>query len=151
MILGLTFKNKMGFIDGTLPQPDGEMKKSWIICNSIVTTWILNSLSTEISASVNFADSARDIWIDLQQHYQRKNRPRIFQFRREISNLIQDQNSVTTYFAKLKTLWNELSSYRPVCSCGLCSCNDVKEMNTYFQTEYVMAFLMGLNDSFAQI
>lgn len=151
MLLGLTVKNKVCFVDGSLPCPTGDLKNSWIICNSVVTAWLLNSLSKEISASVNFTDSAREIWLDLQQRYQRKNRPRIFQLRKEISNLVQDKNSVTTYFAKLKSLWNELSSYRPFCSCGKCSCGGMKELAEYFQTEHVMAFLMGLNDSFRQV
>lgn len=91
------------------------------------------------------------MWVDLQNRYQRKNSPRIFQIRREISTLVQDQLSVTAYFAKLKTLWNELVSYRPSCSCGKCSCGGVKDLVQYFQTEHVMAFLMALNDSFNQI
>lgn len=89
--------------------------------------------------------------LDLQQRYQCKNRPRIFQLWLELSNLVQDQQLVTTYFAKLKTLWNELASHCPSCSCGKCSCEGVKDLNDHFQTEHVMTFLMGLNDSFAQI
>lgn len=151
MTLDLTVKNKLGFVDGSISEQTGELKRSWIICNSVVRAWILNALSKEISASVNFSDSARGMWLDLQQRYQWKNRPRIFQLRQEISNLAQDQLSVTAYFEKLKTLWNELASYRPSCSCGRCDCSGVKNLTQYFQTEHVMAFLMGLNDSFAQV
>lgn len=143
MLLGLTFKNKVGFIDRTLLCPTGDLWNSWIICNSVVTVWIFNSLSKEISANINFSDYAREIWLDLEQCYQRKNRPQVFQLRRDISNLTQEQNPVTTYFAKLKTLWNELVSYRSSCTCGRCSCGVVKKLAGYFQTEYVMAFLMA--------
>lgn len=135
-------KNKVGFVDGMLLCPTENLRNSWFICNSVVTAWILNSLSKEISANINFVDSAHEIWIDLQQRYQRKNRPRIFQLRQEISNLVQYQHLVTNYFAKLKTLWNELASYHPSCSCGHCSYGGVKDLNQeYFQTEHVMAFL----------
>lgn len=92
MVIGLTVKNKFCFVDGSLPRPTGELLKSWNICNSIVTLWILNSLSKEISARVNFSDSAHEIWIDLQERYRRKNRPRVFQLRRE-------------FFCKNKILW----------------------------------------------
>lgn len=88
MILGLTIENKLGFVDGTLPRQDGDTKNSWIICNSVVTTWLLNSLLKEISTSVSISDSARDIWLDLQQRYQRKNRPRLFQLRCEYQILL---------------------------------------------------------------
>ncbi|XP_038887168.1 uncharacterized protein LOC120077355 [Benincasa hispida] len=151
MKIGLTVKNKLGFINGEIPRPSGELLSSWIICNGVVTAWILNSLSKEISASINFSDSPQEIWVDLQERYQRQNRPRVFQLCREISNLMQNQDSVTTYYAKLKTLWNELISYRPSCSCGKCTCDGVKNLQTYFQTECVVSFLMGLNNSSAPI
>ncbi|XP_038905564.1 uncharacterized protein LOC120091546 [Benincasa hispida] len=151
MKIGLTMKNKLGFIDSSIVHPTGEMHQSWIVCNSVVTTWILNSLSKEISASVYFSDLAQDIWVDLQEQYQRKNCLHAYQIRRELSNLTQSQDSVTTYYAKWKTLWNELASYRPSCSCGRCTCDGVKDLNTYLQTEHVMTFLMGLNESFSQI
>lgn len=85
----------------------------------------------------SISETTRDIWLNLQQRYQCKNRPQIFQLRREISNLVRDQNSVTAYFAKLKTLSNEFSSYRPKCSCGRCNCGGMKQLVEYFQTEYV--------------
>ncbi|XP_022883903.1 uncharacterized protein LOC111400748 [Olea europaea var. sylvestris] len=65
--------------------------------------------------------------------------------------LSQDQDTVSVYFTKLKTIWEELSNYRPICNCGKCTCDGVKELNKYYQTEYTMSFLMGLNDSYSQI
>ncbi|XP_022142327.1 uncharacterized protein LOC111012468 [Momordica charantia] len=100
MIIALTVKNKIGFVDGSISRPSGAQINSWKICNNVVIAWLLNSLSKEISASVLFSDSARDIWLDLQERYQRKNRPRIFQLRRELSNLSQDQLSLSAYYTK---------------------------------------------------
>ncbi|XP_038902375.1 uncharacterized protein LOC120089012 [Benincasa hispida] len=87
MVIGLIVKNKLGFVDGSIPRSTGDLLSSWIICDGVVTAWILNSLPKEISISINFADSARKIWVDLQERYQCKNRPRVFQLRRELSNL----------------------------------------------------------------
>lgn len=66
-------------------------------------------------------------------------------------NLTQGQSSVGVYFTKLKTIWEELSNYRPACSCGKCNCGGTKKLVDHYHTEYVMSFLMGLNDSFAQV
>ncbi|KAA8550199.1 hypothetical protein F0562_001883 [Nyssa sinensis] len=63
----------------------------------------------------------------------------------------QEQSSVSIYFTKLKTIWEELSNYRPNCSCGKCSCGGVKNINDHHQMEYIMSFLMGLDDSFSQV
>lgn len=114
MLLGLTMKNKIGFIDGTLLR--------LMICNSVVKAWILNAISKEISATTNFSDSTQEMWFVYRINTSIK-----------ISNLVQDQLSVTTYFVKLKTLWNELVSYRPSCTYRRCSCGSVKNLvfNTF--------------------
>ncbi|XP_022873392.1 uncharacterized protein LOC111392311 [Olea europaea var. sylvestris] len=111
----------------------------------------LLTVSKEISASVIYSKSAHDIWIDLKERFQQRNGPRIFQLRRELMNLTQVQLSVGVFFTKLKTIWEELSNYRPICSCGKCSCDGNKKLSEHYQMEYVMSFLMGLNDTFAQV
>lgn len=55
-------------------------------------------IKKKISASINFSDSACEIWLDLQERYQRKNRPHVYQIHRELSNLSQNQDSISTYF-----------------------------------------------------
>ena len=66
-------------------------------------------------------------------------------------NLSQDQQSVSVYFTKLKTIWEELNLYKPVCNCGKCTCKGVTGLHAYHQMECTMSFLMGLHDSFSQI
>ena len=63
-------------------------------------------------------------------------------------NMIQDEKSIGVYFTKLKGVWEELCNFRPNCSCGKCTCGGVKDLNSFLQNEYVMQFLMGLNESF---
>lgn len=77
--------------------------------------------------------------------------PRIFQLLRELLNRTKNQQYVSVYFTKLEALWEELSNFRPIGSCGKCSCEGLKNLNSYFHMEYIMSFLMGLNDLFAQI
>lgn len=66
-------------------------------------------------------------------------------------NLTQGQSSVITYITKLKIVWEELSNYRPLCSCGKCVCGGNKNLDEQHQMEYVMSLLMRLHESFAQI
>ena len=44
-----------------------------------------------------------------------------------------------------------MNVFHPACGCGMCTCGGVKALNDYFQMEYVMSFLMGLNESFSQV
>nr|GEW07405.1 hypothetical protein [Tanacetum cinerariifolium] len=44
----------------------------WDMCNSIVVTWILNSLSPELFAGAIYAKSASKIWNDLKETYDKQ-------------------------------------------------------------------------------
>ncbi|XP_073062030.1 uncharacterized protein [Primulina eburnea] len=154
MRIALSVKNKLGFIDGSIPKPaDSEVNllSAWVRNNNIVISWLLNSVSKYISASILFAESAEDIWIDLKDCFQQSNGPRIFQLRRDLINLRQGQDPVSVYFTKIKALWEELNHFRPMCSCGKCVCNGVKNLEAYIQMDYTMIFLMGLNESFTHL
>lgn len=98
-----SLKNKSGFVDGSILRPEGtdDLFNSWIHNNDIVISWILNSESKEISASVKYSESAHKVWIYLKECYQDMNGPRIFQLRRELMNQTQGQLFVSTYFTKL--------------------------------------------------
>ena len=91
------------------------------------------------------------MWSALRERFQQSNGPRIFQLHRELINLRQEHNSVSGYFTKLKSVWEELNSFKPHCNCGRCTCGGVKDLSTYHHNEYVMTFLMGSSDSFAHI
>ncbi|XP_052193755.1 uncharacterized protein LOC127802105 [Diospyros lotus] len=153
MLIALSVKNKLGFINGTIPRPtpgDVSLLNAWVRNNKMVISWILNSISKEISASVIYFESAQDIWIDLMEQYQQSNGPRIFQLRRELVNLSQGSMFVSAYFTKLKTIWDELSNFRPTCSCASCSCGGIRALADHYQMEYIISFFMGLNESFSQ-
>ena len=115
MTIALSVKNKIGFIDESIKKPSGTnsaILNSWIRKNMMIISWILNSVSKEISASIIFAEFASEIWLDLKDRFQQSNGPRIFQLRRELMHLNQDQDSVSVYFTNLKSLWEELNIYR---------------------------------------
>ena len=58
-------------------------------------------------------------------------------------NLTQGSLSVSAYFTKLKIIWNELGNFKPICTCGNCSCDGTSELVEHCHMEYVMSFLMG--------
>ncbi|XP_062114066.1 uncharacterized protein LOC133825090 [Humulus lupulus] len=116
-----------------------------------VISWILNSVSKEISASILYDELAAEIWRDLRVRFQRSNGPHIFNLRKELMNLKQDVQSVSIYYTRLKTIWEELTTYRPSCTCNNCSCGGVKKLQEHHHMEYIMSFLMGLTDSYSQV
>jgi hypothetical protein len=150
MSMALSAKNKMGFVDGSLPKPESSSPEylSWNRCNNMVLSWLLNSVSQEIAASIIYIDSAEEMWSDIKERFSQQNGPRIFQLQKSISALSQGNHSVSSYFTSLKGLWDELNNYRPF---PLCSCGASRTINEYQHREYVFQFLMGLDDSFAHI
>lgn len=155
MYMALTAKNKLQFINGALSKPLSSDPDffAWTRCNNMVLSWIINSVSKEIAASVISVDSAEIMWNDLRDRFSQQNGPRIFQIQKAISAMSQEDKSVSGYFTALKGLWDELLIYRPlpVCLCGKCSCGVLKTLTDYHHQEYVLQFLMGLNESYSHV
>ncbi|CAL2225396.1 unnamed protein product [Prunus armeniaca] len=146
MTISLNAKNKLGFVDGTLKKPSSESTPDehavWMRCNDMVFSWIVNTLDPEISDSVIYCTTAREIWEDLRERFSQSNAPRIFQLQRETSYLTQDQLSVAAYYTKLKGLWDELASYTDSSTCTCATHGDLNKL---------MQFLMGLNESYSAV
>ena len=68
MFLALSSRNKFGFVNGSIPQldPSFPLYNSWSRCNTTVLSWLTNSLSMDLKASVMYINTTRDLWIDLR-------------------------------------------------------------------------------------
>ncbi|KAI3712580.1 hypothetical protein L1987_71139 [Smallanthus sonchifolius] len=91
MSIVLSAKNKLGFVDGTVVRPTSSPNlELWKRCNNMVISWILNTLSSDISES------------------------------KSLSAISQGNDDVATYFTKIKAVWDELNAIKPIppCICG---------------------------------
>lgn len=126
MEIALSYKLKLGFVDGTYPKPTGNapLLAHWMRCNNMVTSWLLNYVSIDIRNSIVYMKYASDIWIDLQVRYSQSNFPKLFQLRSEISHLTQGTLSIASYFSKFRVVHDELNYMitRPRCTCMLSTC-----------------------------
>ena len=146
--MALSTKNKMGFVNETILKPEGPEAAKWERCNDMVLSWLLNSISPDIANSVIYADTTKEVWDDLYNRFSQGNLARIFQIKRAICTLLQEQSSITAYYTKFKTLWDKLASYTSIPNC---SCKSLKEIQEYQQQNQIYQFLMGLNDSYAAL
>ena len=71
-------------------------------------SWHINSLTCDLHESVTYADTTREIWIDLKERFSQGNVPRIHELKRDLSLLLQGNLSVVQYYKKFKALWDEL-------------------------------------------
>lgn len=76
----------------------------------MVIAWLHNAIDKSLHRSVAYVDTAKDLWFDLKDRYSQGNELRIHQLKREITLTIQGSLTVTEYFTKLKTLWDELGA-----------------------------------------
>lgn len=113
---------------------------TWSQCNDMIHSWIINSIASEISDSVIYYTTAREVWEDLRGHFSQSNAHRIFEIQREITYHRHYQLSVLTYYTKLKSLWDELGLYTDASSCTYGAQQDRQKL---------MQFLIGLNESYS--
>lgn len=79
----LLAKNKLGFVDGSLTLSSPLLTtlssiQAWITFDSMVGTWLINSVSLKTQASIIYMDTTLEIWNDLKQRFAQGNGLRIF-------------------------------------------------------------------------
>lgn len=137
----LSSKNKVSFINGTLPQPpltdpDFEL---WDRCNNMVLSWITRTLSPHIAQSAICFDTASELWLDLQDRFTKGNHFRFSELLKDLHSIKQGDSSLSTYFTDLKILWDELEFLRPTPSCTCsprCSCSLSSAVQRYKHSEF---------------
>ncbi|MDV3201128.1 MAG: hypothetical protein Q8877_02910 [Sweet potato little leaf phytoplasma] len=93
MSMTLKSKNKLRFIDGSLPKPriTDEMFEAWDRCNTLVVSWLNNSLDPGIAQSNLWMESAVEIWQDLKERYYQGDMFRIYELQEELYMLKQGE------------------------------------------------------------
>ncbi|KAM6588160.1 hypothetical protein CsatA_010765 [Cannabis sativa] len=150
MMIALVARNKMKFVNGKLPQPDEEHNDydAWCRCNSTVISWILHAISGEIDDRIMYIDNVTEIWSELYERFNERNTQRIFEAKKVMQNLTQGSSSVTTYFTRLKSLWDHIREYRPQ---PVCSYGATKVILEYQEEDRLLEFLVELNGSFSNV
>lgn len=99
-------KNKWKFVDAYIKVPgDYDLNfAQWECYNHLIDSWIINSVSDQITLTIIYHDHALDAWINLHRRFSKVDRVRILTLCSTINNLKQDSKSVMEYFIELKGL-----------------------------------------------
>ncbi|KAK1415979.1 hypothetical protein QVD17_31767 [Tagetes erecta] len=148
-------KNKMEFVDGTIPKPQStdETYMKWMRCDAMIKGWLTTAMEKTIRSSVKYANTAKEIWDDLKERFGKESAPRAYELKQTLTITHQNGSSVSAYYTKLRSLWDEIGSVRPLpsCKCGTCTCDMGKKMVDYIEKERLYEFLMGLDSDFSTI
>lgn len=119
--LALSAKYKLGMVNRTFVNPS--LKR----CNDMVISWLLNVVTPEITSSMVYSTTAKEIWSNLEIRFTQTNGPRLYQLRKDLVSLQQGTKSIIEYFTIFCSLKDELNNLIaiPKCTC-LCSCGSFK-------------------------
>ncbi|GAU45556.1 hypothetical protein TSUD_27570 [Trifolium subterraneum] len=154
MIVAIRSKNKRHCINGSLPRPldDDRDPMAWDRCNTMVMSWLTNSVDPEIAQSVIWMDVAADIWKELKDRFYQGDVFSISDIQEEICNLKQGDSTISSYYTKLKQLWQELDNFRPIPSCDcVVTCQAISKIRSYIDGNQVIRFLKGLNEQYSHV
>ncbi|VFQ91177.1 unnamed protein product [Cuscuta campestris] len=112
--------------------------------NSIICSWIFNSVDELIQSSIASHTVVHELWSDLKTCYSTINEPQIYQWENELQNLRQKGQTVVVYYNQFVTLWNKLYVVEdPTCGCV---CPTAATLRANAEKEKTRTFLLGLDD-----
>ncbi|TXG53747.1 hypothetical protein EZV62_019003 [Acer yangbiense] len=142
-------KGKLSHLLGTGPTKGDPKFEAWDEADSMVMSWLWNSMTPEISDTCMFLSTARDIWESIRQTYFRvKDAAQVYEIKTKTTSTKQGNSYVTEYANALQNLWQELDHYR--CIAMKCS-DDAATLKQVIEQDRGYDFLAGLNVEFDQV
>ncbi|XP_057545894.1 uncharacterized protein LOC130824891 [Amaranthus tricolor] len=122
----LSSKNKLVFVNGQIPKPNSTDPnfKSWERINSTIISWFMKVLDPHIARSVLSFPTAQAIWQNLEERFGITSGTQIYSLTQQLFAIDQGSDCLSTYFTKIKMLWDEFDASHPLptCSCTNCTC-----------------------------
>ncbi|XP_074266273.1 uncharacterized protein LOC141588745 [Silene latifolia] len=155
VVAALLSKNKSGFLTGecSLPASSDRKHNQWIRCDLLVKRWILNSIIPGLRENLQFAVSSKALWTDIVERYGQPNILEVYELKKDLGKITQDNSSLIEYYGKLKNIWENLDHMDPLpyCTCGAmsqCSCQMFKRLVERETQAKLLQLLMGLNSGY---
>jgi len=148
-LLLLKAKKLEDYVNGKVAEPEDKSSnewKSWDAINSLVSAWLLTSMSPTIAGSVDTLPSASGIWEAVSKMYSGSGNVMLMaETEDRIYHLKQGELPLMAYVAELKRLWADLDHYEPI---ELPHPECVAWVKKYVEKRRVLQFLRGLSSEF---
>ncbi|KAI9160081.1 hypothetical protein LWI28_004924 [Acer negundo] len=142
-------KGKVSHLFGTRPAEKDPKFAAWDEEDSMVVSWLWNSMPPDISDTCMFLPTAKDVWESIQQTYSKvKDAAQVYEIKAKTSSTKQGFKSVTEYANTLQNLWQEMNHYR--CIAMKCS-EDATTLKQFIEKDRIYDFLASLNVEFDQV
>ncbi|KAM0021620.1 putative RNA-directed DNA polymerase [Helianthus debilis subsp. tardiflorus] len=135
------------------PEPDSDDYMAWMRADAMIKGWLHTAMEKDIRTSVKYATTAQEVWTDLKERFGKGSAPRAYELKQSLSGIRQEGTSVSAYYTRLRTLWDEIESVfpLPICNCNKCTCDVGKKLREHKDKERLYEFLLGLDPEFATI
>jgi len=112
----------MGILDGKIPQPpktvEDDKKQqvpnpeydSWIVKDQQLLSYLLNSITKDVLASVATVTSSAEAWESLETMFSAQSRARVTNLRMQLANIKKGGMSTEAYFNKMRKIKDELAA-----------------------------------------
>ncbi|XP_075092129.1 uncharacterized protein LOC107791056 [Nicotiana tabacum] len=117
----------------------------WDRCNAIVLSWLMNYVAQNLISGIAYTMNAQTVWEELRERFDKVDGSRSFNLHTDIATLTQGTLSISTYYSKLKDLWNEFEALVPLPGCD---CPKSKDFVVFLQRLKLYQFSMGLNANY---
>lgn len=116
-MIGLNAKNKMHFVDGSLPKLEegATDQRAWMRCDNMLIGWIISSLERHIDKIIMYQKTGSDIWKDLDARFGTLTSSQMNRLQEKLLNTSQEPRmTIAKYFTRVKSLWDEIDDLRPL-------------------------------------
>ncbi|GKD41946.1 ribonuclease H-like domain-containing protein, partial [Tanacetum coccineum] len=124
------------------------LANQWDLCNSVVLSWILGSISQDLYLGQCFFTSPKEVWDELKETYDKLNGSETFNLHHQINSLKQIETPVSDYYHTLNGLWRQFYAITKLLACSYVV---QKAFKTHTDLIKLMQFLMGLDDVYQPI
>ncbi|KAL5816550.1 hypothetical protein ACOSQ3_024928 [Xanthoceras sorbifolium] len=112
-------------------------------------TWLVNSMTEDISGNYMFYSTAKELWDNVNQMYSDLgNQSQVYELTLKLGDIRQGNDNVTKYFNSLKRLWQDLDLFNDY---EWKSIEDANYNKKTVEARRIYKFLAGLNVEFDEV
>ncbi|XP_047326792.1 uncharacterized protein LOC124930497 [Impatiens glandulifera] len=130
-----------------------------MVVDTMVCSWILNTISKEIRANFEGTVTTQDLWQEVKTRYEGNNGPTQYGLARDISTIQQGNLSVEEYYSKIRLYWEEIAGISPLIKCecdgsdvlSYYGCRAIRKFICIDENAKLLQFLLGQNETYENV
>ncbi|KAK8271703.1 hypothetical protein V6Z11_D11G279100 [Gossypium hirsutum] len=105
-------RKKFRFIDGSIKKPDDTSDdiEDWWTINSLLVSWIRNTIEPTLRSTISHVEAAKDLWDDIRERFSMANGPRIQQLRSYLLEKQREEEKVHHFLMGLDRTYSTVRS-----------------------------------------